>query len=242
MRLMILIVLIFSISSFAIQKPTPADKFIADTLETQKGLKRTKEILQRRISILSDWMDKAVSRQSNAKAAWEESMGGFMGFFQGPGDKQLKADYEAAKNKMKSAEKDREELKFYLERLAQINASLDRQNSEISRLQKGRRLEIQNLKRQVENNSLMYEFSKLQTELIHVDEKFDIIEDIYDKKMIGAYVQDKIGQLLNSQVICAARKRCMSADPTSIPAKTIQKELFPSTSSRSEYDKKVNAR
>ena len=68
------------------------------------------------------------------------------------------------------------------------------------------------------------------------------MESVYDKSLLGAYVQDKIGQLLNSQVICSARKRCLDGDPKKIPAEKIKDELFPETRHRSDYFDRVKSR
>lgn len=74
-----------------------------------------------------------------------------------------------------------------------------------------------------------------------IDDKLDDIERVYDASLLGAYLQDKIGQLLNSNVICQISRRCNGGDGE-ISASDIQKELFPNTQTRSGYRRKVRAR
>ena len=76
---------------------------------------------------------------------------------------------------------------------------------------------------------LQARFSELDDNLEDIDQVLDSVETIYDRTVLGAYMQDKIGQLLNSQVICTARKRCAIRDPEKIPPGVIQRELFPTS-------------
>ncbi len=82
---------------------------------------------------------------------------------------------------------------------------------------------------------LQVKVSDLDASLGNIDQVLDQVERIYDRTVLGAYMQDKIGQLLNSQVICAARKRCAVGDPRKIPPSQIRDELFPSTQTRRSY-------
>ena len=85
-------------------------------------------------------------------------------------------------------------------------------------------------------------YTKLFNNLATIDEQLDAIERVYDKSVMGAYLQDKIGQLLNSDVICTARKRCLDSKPIKISPETIRKELFPESVSgkqRSDYHDKA---
>ena len=86
------------------------------------------------------------------------------------------------------------------------------------------------------------ELLTLTDEADDVDDILDGIEAVYDKSLLGAYLQDKIGQLLNSNVICRTIKRCRVREPSRISPEDIQKELFPETQTRSEYYEKVKKR
>ncbi|MFS4460913.1 hypothetical protein [Bdellovibrio sp. HCB2-146] len=74
-----------------------------------------------------------------------------------------------------------------------------------------------------------------------IDSTLNDMERIYDKSLLGAYLQDKIGQLLNSQVVCSVQKRCMGTDPKMIDSQRIRNEIFPESEAvRGNYYEKVN--
>lgn len=84
-------------------------------------------------------------------------------------------------------------------------------------------------------------FLELDLKSYGVDATLNDMEKIYDKSLLGAYLQDKFGQLLNSQSICSAVKRCAVADAKKIDPEKIRQELFPeSQATRSDYYDKVN--
>ncbi|MNK80876.1 hypothetical protein D3C87_1006090 [compost metagenome] len=84
-------------------------------------------------------------------------------------------------------------------------------------------------------------FLELDLKTYGVDATLNDMEKIYDKSVLGAYLQDKFGQLLNSQSICSAMKRCAVSDPKKIDAEKIRQELFPESQAiRSDYYEKVN--
>ncbi len=70
------------------------------------------------------------------------------------------------------------------------------------------------------------------------DDNLNEIEKQYDRTVMGAYVQDKVTQLVNSLTICKAVKRCSKNETEKVAPDFVQKELFPSSSAiRSEtYD------
>lgn len=74
-----------------------------------------------------------------------------------------------------------------------------------------------------------------------IDSTLNDMERIYDKSLLGAYLQDKMGQLLNSQVVCSVQKRCMGTDPKMIDSQRIRSEIFPESEAvRGNYYEKVN--
>lgn len=74
-----------------------------------------------------------------------------------------------------------------------------------------------------------------------IDATLNDMERIYDKSLLGAYLQDKMGQLLNSQVVCSVQKRCMGTDPKMIDSQRIRNEIFPESEAvRGNYYEKVN--
>lgn len=106
-------------------------------------------------------------------------------------------------------------------------AKLDKQNSILAD-----RLQVSDLRR---------DFAELDLKSNGINDTLNKMEKIYDKSVLGAYLQDKFGQLLNSQSICSAVKRCAVADPKKIDAEKIRQELFPESQAiRSDYYEKVN--
>ena len=106
-------------------------------------------------------------------------------------------------------------------------AKLDKQNSILAD-----RLQIADLR---------MAFAELDLKSNGINDTLNKMEKIYDKSVLGAYLQDKFGQLLNSQSICSAVKRCAVADPKKIDSEKIRQELFPESQAiRSDYYDKVN--
>jgi prefoldin subunit 5 len=88
---------------------------------------------------------------------------------------------------------------------------------------------------------LRMNFMDLDLKANGIESTLNDMEKIYDKTVLGAYLQDKFGQLLNSQSICSAIKRCAVSDPKKIDAEKIRQELFPESQAiRSDYYDKVN--
>ncbi len=87
------------------------------------------------------------------------------------------------------------------------------------------------------------EIQSLDAQFEGADDKIDELERLYDRSQVGAYVQEKVSQLVNSLTICRAMRRCEVKDETPIDAKSIQEELFPeSKATRSEHYQKVKTR
>ncbi len=129
-------------------------------------------------------------------------------------------------------------------KLTIISQRIDSLSIETNKIQDNKvktEVNIDLLRTKIKEQSVTMGFNELNQELNNVDHTLDEIEQVYDKSRLGAYFQDKMGQLLNSQVICQIRRRCWSKGKDPIPAKDIQKELFPETKSRSEYWEKVNS-
>ena len=145
---------------------------------------------------------------------------------------------EAHKRNLKAARKKHEDLKAQLDSAKTEVRELDSEITAIEAIET-------NTQQTLRLNALSLEnkFFQQGSELNNIDSKLDDMERIYDQAEVGAYFQDKIGQLLNSNVICKARKRCMVSEPKEIPSSVIQNELFPeSKKTRSEYYNKVKER
>jgi prefoldin subunit 5 len=97
------------------------------------------------------------------------------------------------------------------------------------------------LQNRLRTADLRSDFMELDIKKLRVEATLDDMEKLYDKSVLGAYLQDKFGQLLNSQSICSAVKRCAVSDPKKIDPEKIRQELFPESKEvRSDYYDKVN--
>lgn len=81
----------------------------------------------------------------------------------------------------------------------------------------------------LQSQSVTTDFLMLKNQLGDTDKALDKMSAFYDKTMMGAYVKDKVGLLLNSQLICQARRRCDVKEPAIIPNSDIENVLFPKT-------------
>ncbi len=127
--------------------------------------------------------------------------------------------------------------------LADVDKEIDVLLATVSKDEAKKDETMRALMQKIKSQGLAIDFAALGTKLKGTDEALDYIEGVYDKTLVGAYLQDKIGQLLNSQVICAANNRCSVAGAQDILPTVIQKELFPnSRKARSEYYEKVNSK
>jgi hypothetical protein len=87
------------------------------------------------------------------------------------------------------------------------------------------------------------EIQALEAQFEGADDKIDELERLYDRSQVGAYVQEKVSQLVNSITICRAMRRCAVKDEQPLDPKLIQEELFPeSKATRSEHYQKVKTR
>jgi DNA-binding GntR family transcriptional regulator len=62
-------------------------------------------------------------------------------------------------------------------------------------------------------------------------------------RQAGASVKDKVGLLLNSQLICQVRRRCEVKEPVKIKNSEIESVLFPNTNGSTrtqDYYSKIN--
>jgi hypothetical protein len=99
------------------------------------------------------------------------------------------------------------------------------------------------LQNRLRTADLRADFMDLDIKTLGVEAKLNNLEKQYDKSNLGAYLQDKFGQLLNSQVVCSAVKRCAVTDAKKIEPEKIRQELFPESQAqaiRSDYYDKVN--
>ncbi|WP_413289344.1 hypothetical protein [Bdellovibrio sp. HCB337] len=93
-------------------------------------------------------------------------------------------------------------------------------------------------------DAILMDFATLQKKVGDTDLALEKISGAFDNKVLGAYVKDKMGLLLNSQVMCEAAARCRVSGRKEISADRIQQVLFPGTADSSRkgnlYDKTHN--
>lgn len=110
--------------------------------------------------------------------------------------------------------------------LLEATKELESINDKILQLEKTRtdqskfNLEIQSLK-------LEYQFERLNRINGDIGHKLDMMEQKFDTTILGAYIQEKIGLLVNSNIICEARNRCVTKNPAEVSNQRIQEVLFP---------------
>ena len=114
--------------------------------------------------------------------------------------------------------------------IAAARESLTSTNTQLQTAQGDDEEEKKALELQVRLLNTTMKFQNLRLNVESIDDTLDDIERVYDQSVLGAYFQDKIGQLLNSQVFCkAARRRCDDPNPYPINPEIIRNELFPDT-------------
>jgi predicted nucleic acid-binding Zn-ribbon protein len=179
----------------------------------------------------------------NAENDWKEDAGGFWGFFRGKGSAKKPAldsardAYEAAKGRIQP------ELTRAKTDLDRVGTQIIAQESDLSSMKEQTEFQLANLRSQIKRLSLTSDFNELSHRFDNMGDNLNEIESIYDKAMIGTYIQDKMGQLLNSNVLCVAANanRCnkKQEDRYEIKPEELQ-EIFPASSKdnrRSTYKK-----
>lgn len=180
----------------------------------------------------------AWKERNKAQAAFDDTRGGFLGFGRGTGDKDAKknlddaqAKFDAAKKTEVDSLKQRDELRKATEKLA-IDATKDSND-----------LKLQNkaIATALSAQGVLMDFATLQAKLGDTDVTLEKLSNDFDKSLLGAYLKDKMGLLLNSQTMCEAVSRCTVKERKEVSAESIQKTLFPGTESSTRkgnlYDK-----
>ncbi len=216
---------------------TVATAETSDTKGLLSGIEIQRVILDEELKRYEDELQSSLKELTKANTAYSASRS-WLGF--GAGDPNLEKAYLAAQRKHDEAKaKIQPKINTAQTQLRSVDRDLDIE----LRIVKKDQDKLENLQKQLKSAGLTTDFNQLQYRLDNTDDTLDEMEKIYDKAMIGSYVQDKIGQLLNSQVICTAQKRCGPTEPIKIEAEVIRKELFPESSSkniRKDYYNKVN--
>ncbi|MBS1968945.1 MAG: hypothetical protein JSU04_01485 [Bdellovibrionales bacterium] len=173
-----------------------------------------------------------------ASNQWKDTAGGIFGIGRGAGDRELKKKMDDAKEKLDAAKKTAGELDDKAESLNRDKVKLLQESGK----------EIYDLKSQnkaittaITTQGLLTEFATLHGKVGDTDMALEKVSNAYDKSLIGAYLKDKFGLLLNSQTMCEGVARCRVPERKEVSAETIQKTLFPGTENSTRkgnlYDK-----
>lgn len=221
--LTIAIIFLFNISVFAQGSEKTYEQLLAEETNLKNQIKRLKNNVEKMEKDIQDSKD-----EMKAESHFD--------------DASVTAMRRLNLSKMNSNKKRSEnELEQLQKKLETLNNQVDIKRTQV--LANEAASGVERLTELIQLNAVDVNISQLMQETNNIDLTLDKIESEMEKNAIGMYVQDKIGQLLNSQVICAARKRCLTRGKDEIKASTIQKELFPnSIKTRTEYYDKVKSR
>ncbi|OQW53720.1 MAG: hypothetical protein A4S09_06640 [Proteobacteria bacterium SG_bin7] len=103
--------------------------------------------------------------------------------------------------------------------------------------------QVANLRIALRREEMTREFNDSRFHLIHINDQLDELEDAYDPMRVGTYVQDKIGHLLTSDVLCKVTTKCVNGENNAELNKLELKEIFPNIeankNSREFYKKRT---
>lgn len=174
-----------------------------------------------------------------AEQQWEKSAGGIIGGFgRGSGDPALKTKMDEARAKLEVAQKAAGELEMKAQTLGReaSGLALAARRDEIDQ-----KRQVAALNSAILGQSILTEFAMVQNKLGDTDMVLEKMSNAYDKSMLGAYLKDKIGLLVNSQLMCESVARCNVKERKEVPAERIQETLFPGTANSTRkgnlYDK-----
>lgn len=174
----------------------------------------------------------------SAEQQWEQSAGKIWGFGSGSGDPALKKKMEEARAKLEVAQKAAGELEAKAQSLGReaSGLALAARREEIDQ-----KRQVAALNSAILGQSMLTEFAMVQNKLGDTDMVLEKMSNAYDKSMLGAYLKDKIGLLVNSQLMCESVARCNVKERKEVPAERIQETLFPGTANSTRkgnlYDK-----
>lgn len=171
--------------------------------------------------------DNAEKQYNAAKDAWSDTAGGALGFMQGSGDPQLKKAMDDAHHNMvnahtnlataqqtlnknqQSADDLQEQQGKVLKDLQTTNANYDEKTKAIASV--------------IQSTTLISKFSQLQQKVGSAQTTLNRLSSVYDQSVLGAYMKDKMTNLLNSGAMCQAQKACAAGKTPSVSDADIQK-------------------
>lgn len=226
--LVLLSVLLLSIQSYSqsLHRPTAIDVELQKMDQQRAAISKNQIDLEKRIYLLEAFKKDIMERYEKTLNSWDQSRDQFLWFSHGPGDETLRRDYEKSKLKLKEIASIEEKIDSYMLALSKVGLRLKKQYVKLNEKPSSRESKIKVLESQIENSSVMIDFNQLKSKLDSPYKAAKLVERVYDQKLIGAYMQNKMKNLLNSKVFCSASKQCGAEKRLSISGKAIERELF----------------
>ncbi|MCM2282459.1 MAG: hypothetical protein NDI61_11515 [Bdellovibrionaceae bacterium] len=203
--------------------------------------KRRKSIAeeQAKLNAIAEATDKDVAAR---KADSEKHDGGFIGRLAGAqGDRKFNENLRESQDRQAAIKAQISKLsaenRALGAELGTLGSAIARGESELNK--PVRQIEIINLR--MENYASQSEIQALRAENADTDAILNRIEASLEQTKIGYYVRDKVAQLVNSELICKAQKRCAVQDPKKLDGSLVD-EVFPEIKGahRTDYYKKVD--
>lgn len=192
--------------------------------------------LKGELSTLTNSLEEKWETVKRYQEQYSASVGGVFGFFGGTGDEQIKTLLDSAKKEYDNfEEKQMKSIIAHRNAIEAIERHLSSEEEALTREKENYDRHLKNLRSQIKNMKLSDKFDDLESDFKDVGDRIDQIEEVYDQGLLGAYLQSKIGKLLNSDVLCSANRLCEDPSLKEVKSSKIRDELFPETSSREHY-------
>lgn len=241
-----LMITLFSFSTFADESVKALEqktKIVKDqTAKISPELKKAEKQLtaaEESVNLAKAELDKA--REAHTKKAGGVGIGKYK-IFEGEGTTESKKNVEAAEKKFKLAQEKVDALEPKVEKLREAKADLV---TELKTTNKDMASANNAFVAALEAGNVTEDFNVLKLKMGNTEAALDRMNSQYDKAILGAYLKDKIGLLLNSQLICQARSRCDVKNPVEIKNEDVQNVLFPGSNSSTReksYYEKINGK
>ncbi|MFZ4403174.1 MAG: hypothetical protein ACOYOK_03655 [Pseudobdellovibrionaceae bacterium] len=235
--------------ALAIDTNKPARPSLADLAKQQQEVEAQLKDLAPKLKTAEEKyraIEEKVSTQEKAVEAANSQYkkdAGLLGSTFGIGDslsKKSQNDLEQQKQELKKLKIELKSERTNFNKLDKDSRAL--QNSALS-LKNNTEKANEALNTSLNGSNLVGDFERVKSDVGDLDQTLDILITKMDQATIGSYVKDKLGLLLNSQLICKAVKRCSVAEPQRIPNEEVEKALFPGTASstrKQDYYNKIN--
>ncbi|MEN0060395.1 MAG: hypothetical protein AAGB31_16260 [Bdellovibrio sp.] len=226
----------------AVKVAPPAS--IANIEESLQSLKEQNSQLSRSLVGLTSKVTEAEKATAAAQkefdsvdAEYTEAVGSAFSLRRGK-NAPLEEKLKAANQKLDAAKAEEKNIRGQAQSVSSTQKKLI---ATISRQEQSQQKANEVLVTALNSSNVLDDFSRLQRSIGDTDLTLEKISNSYDKTLLGAYLKDKMGLLLNSNLMCEGYNRCKVPEPKKIPNENIEKTLFPDTSNSTRkqnyYDK-----